>query len=105
RVHARRVHTSEPGSGSALVSTIIHDAQYTAEEYVGTRGWGHSTLHDALAFARRAEAEHVAPFHHDPAHNDAHLDAIAAEAADVWSARVGDPGGVFVARERDVLEL
>ena len=71
-------------SGLALArdaSLLIHDAQYTAEEYVGTRGWGHSTLHDALAFARRAEAEHVALFHHDPAHNDAHLDAIAAEAA------------------------
>jgi hypothetical protein len=30
---------------------------------------------------------------------------MAAEAADAWSPRVGDPGGVFVARERDVLEL
>jgi hypothetical protein len=29
---------------------------------------------------------------------------MAAEAADAWSPRVGDPGGVFVARERDVLE-
>jgi phosphoribosyl 1,2-cyclic phosphodiesterase len=95
-------------SGLALArnaSLLIHDAQYTAEEYVRTRAWGHSTLHDALAFARRAEAEQVALFHHDPAHDDAHLDAIAAEAADVWSARVGDRGGVSVARERDVLEL
>jgi phosphoribosyl 1,2-cyclic phosphodiesterase len=86
-------------------SLLIHDAQYTAEEYARTRGWGHSTVHDALAFARRAEAEHVALFHHDPAHEDARLDAIAAEAADAWSTSVGDPGGVFVARERDVLEL
>ena len=95
-------------SGLALArdaSLLIHDAQYTAEEYVGKRGWGHSTLHDALAFARRAEAEHVALFHHDPAHEDARLDAIAAEAADAWSTSVGDPGGVFVARERDVLDL
>jgi phosphoribosyl 1,2-cyclic phosphodiesterase len=95
-------------SGLALArnaSLLIHDAQYTAEEYVRTRGWGHSTLHDALAFARRAEAEQVALFHHDPAHDDIQLDAMAAEAADAWSSRVGDPGGVFVARERDVLEL
>ena len=95
-------------SGLALArnaSLLIHDAQYTAEEYVRTRGWGHSTLHDALAFARRAEAEQLALFHHDPAHDDARLDAMAAEAADAWSPRVGDPGGVFVARERDVLEL
>jgi phosphoribosyl 1,2-cyclic phosphodiesterase len=95
-------------SGLALArnaSLLIHDAQYTAEEYVRTRGWGHSTLHDALAFARRAEAEQVGLFHHDPAHDDARLDAMAAEAADAWSPRVGDPGGVFAARERDVLEL
>jgi pimeloyl-ACP methyl ester carboxylesterase len=95
-------------SGLALArnaSLLIHDAQYTAEEYVRTRGRGHSTLHDALAFARRAEAEQVALFHHDPAHDDARLDAMAAEAADAWSPRVGDPGGVFVARERDGLEL
>jgi phosphoribosyl 1,2-cyclic phosphodiesterase len=95
-------------SGLALArnaSLLIHDAQYTAEEYVRARGWGHTTLHDALAFARRAEAEQVALFHHDPAHDDARLDAMAAEAADAWSPRVGDPGGVFVARERDVLEL
>jgi len=98
----------ESVSGLALArnaSLLIHDAQYTAEEYVRTRGWGHSTLHDALAFARRAEAEQVALFHHDPAHDDNQLDAMAAEAADAWSPRVGDPGGVFVARERDVLEL
>lgn len=99
---------SDSISGLALArdaSLLIHDAQYTAEEYVRTRGWGHSTLHDALAFARRAEAEQVALFHHDPAHDDARLDARAAEAAGAWSPRVGDPGGVFVARERDVLEL
>src|SRR5439155_742319 len=44
-------------SGWALACTaslLIHDAQYTAEEYEGTRGWGHSTVHDALAFPRRA---------------------------------------------------
>jgi ribonuclease BN (tRNA processing enzyme) len=95
-------------SGLALArnaSLLIHDAQYTAEEYLRTRGWGHSTLHDALAFARRAEAEQLALFHHDPAHDDERLDAMAAEAADAWSPRVGDPGGVFVARERDVLDL
>jgi len=95
-------------SGWALACTaslLIHDAQYTAEEYEGTRGWGHSTVHDALAFARRVEAERVALFHHDPTHDDARLDAIAAEAAQAWSARAGDASAVFVSRERDVLEL
>src|SRR3954469_3599341 len=35
---------------------VIHDAQYTPDEYAGTRGWGHSTVGDAVAFARRCDA-------------------------------------------------
>ena len=41
----------------------------------------------------------MALFHHDPTHDDARLDAIGAQAADVY----GDT--VVVARERDVYEL
>jgi phosphoribosyl 1,2-cyclic phosphodiesterase len=82
-------------------SLLVHDGQYTPEEYVGTRGWGHSTVDDALAFARRAEADRLALFHHDPTHDDSRLDAIAAQAAEAWA---GD-GRALVARERDVFEL
>jgi phosphoribosyl 1,2-cyclic phosphodiesterase len=81
-------------------SLLVHDGQYTPEEYVGTRGWGHSTVDDALAFARRAEVERVALFHHDPTHDDARLDAIGAWAAETWGT-----DAAFVARERDVFEL
>ena len=82
-------------------SLLIHDGQYTPDEYVGTRGWGHSTVDDALAFARRAEARSLALFHHDPTHDDARLDAISAQAAETW----GEAETVCVARERDVFEL
>src|SRR4051794_33942317 len=82
-------------------SLLVHDGQYTTDEYVGTRGWGHSTVDDALVFARRAEAERVALFHHDPTHDDVRLDTIGVQAAETW-ARDGD---AFVARERDVYEL
>ena len=43
-------------------------------------GWGHSTIHDALAFAELAGVKHLVPFHHDPGREDAALEA-AIEAA------------------------
>jgi len=59
---------------------LLHDAQYTREEYPHHVGWGHSTIHDALAFARLAGVNHLVPFHHDPGREDAALEA-AIEAA------------------------
>jgi phosphoribosyl 1,2-cyclic phosphodiesterase len=34
-------------------SLLIHDGQYTEREYHAHRGWGHSSVPDALAFAHR----------------------------------------------------
>jgi phosphoribosyl 1,2-cyclic phosphodiesterase len=66
------------------VDLLVHDAQYTREEYPRHVGWGHSTIHDALAFARLAEVKHCVPFHHDPSHDDAGVDAaIAGAVADM----------------------
>jgi phosphoribosyl 1,2-cyclic phosphodiesterase len=48
------------------VDLLFHDAQYTREEYPRHVSWGHSTIHDALAFARLAGVKHLVPFHHDP---------------------------------------
>jgi ribonuclease BN (tRNA processing enzyme) len=62
------------------VDLLLHDAQYTREEYPRHVGWGHSTIHDALAFARLAGVKHLVPFHHDPGREDAALEA-AVEAA------------------------
>ena len=60
-------------SGHALArgaSLLIHDGQYTEDEYPAHRGWGHSSLPDALYFARRCEVERLLLFHHDPWHDD-----------------------------------
>jgi phosphoribosyl 1,2-cyclic phosphodiesterase len=66
------------------VDLLVHDAQYTQEEYPRHVGWGHSTMHDALVFARLAEVKHFVPFHHDPGRDDAALEAAVARAvADV----------------------
>ncbi len=53
---------------------LIHDTMYTAEEYPRYVGWGHSSLDDALAFARAAGVRRLVTFHHDPGHTDAELE-------------------------------
>jgi ribonuclease BN (tRNA processing enzyme) len=65
---------------AAGVDLLIHDAQFTDEEYASRIGWGHSTYRQAFEFARRAGAKEVVLFHHDPSHDDATLDRMLHEA-------------------------
>jgi ribonuclease BN (tRNA processing enzyme) len=60
---------------------LIHDAQYTDEEYEHHVGWGHSSVSHAIAFAELAGVRCLIPFHFDPDHEDQALDAIYATAA------------------------
>lgn len=53
---------------------LIHDAQYSPEQYVTRQGWGHSSIEHVLAFAQLTHAKHVLLFHHDPAHSDDDLE-------------------------------
>jgi phosphoribosyl 1,2-cyclic phosphodiesterase len=61
---------------AADVDLLIHDMQYTAAEYEGRVGWGHSRIEDAVGLARMARAKRLVTFHHDPAHDDAELDRM-----------------------------
>ena len=58
------------------VDLLIHDAQYTLEEYETHVGWGHSAIDHTLQLARMAGVGTLAPFHHDPSHSDDMLDQI-----------------------------
>jgi phosphoribosyl 1,2-cyclic phosphodiesterase len=72
-------------SGFALAydaSLLIHDSQYTDEEYAEHRGWGHSAVSDAVEFAARVGATRTLLFHHDPLHTDPQLDALHRTAAE-----------------------
>ncbi len=69
------------------VDLLIHDSQYTDEEYPSHIGWGHSTINQTMALAEAAGVGTLAAFHHDPSHNDVQLDRLfsaAIEAKD-WS--------------------
>lgn len=58
---------------------LIHDTQYTQDEYQNRVGFGHSSIHHAFQFAELTSVKHFAPFHHDPTHNDDTLDRIFAQ--------------------------
>ena len=60
---------------------LIHDAQYTPEEYHESKqGFGHSSFVTATEVANEAHIGKLVLFHHEPAHDDAQLDAMQAEA-------------------------
>jgi phosphoribosyl 1,2-cyclic phosphodiesterase len=84
---------------------LIHDCQYTDQEYAGHLGWGHCPISDALGFARRVAAKRLLLFHHDPLHSDEFLDGIGDEVADRWAALGGHPQAVELAAERMELEV
>jgi phosphoribosyl 1,2-cyclic phosphodiesterase len=89
-------------SGFRLASDadlLLHDGQYTREEYRTTIGWGHSCLDDSLRFARRAEAARTVLVHHDPAHDDRFLDEVSGWAAAEWGAVGGAAEGLSLASE------
>ena len=79
---------------------LIHDAQYTDEEYAHHLGWGHSPLSDALTFASRTRVRRLMLFHHDPLHTDEFLDAFCATATERWQELGGDAPAVELAMER-----
>ena len=57
---------------------LIHDSQYTDEEYKTNVGWGHSPLSEVLSLAKEGKVNRLALFHHDPDHFDEQIDIIVA---------------------------
>jgi phosphoribosyl 1,2-cyclic phosphodiesterase len=84
---------------------LIHDSQYTDDEYAAHLGWGHSSLSDALVLGQRTRAERLLLFHHDPLHSDDFLDTLAGEATTRWEDLGGRPDHVELATERREFEL
>lgn len=71
---------------------MIYDATFTDEEFPRFVGWGHSTWQEGVRLCDEAGVKRLIVFHHDPNHDDAFMDQVAAE---VERAR---PGSI-VARE------
>ena len=62
---------------------IIHDAQYTTEDYldpfVTKQGYGHSTFDMAVECRKQLKAKQLVFFHFDPSYNDEKLNQIKEE--------------------------
>jgi phosphoribosyl 1,2-cyclic phosphodiesterase len=61
------------------VDLLIHDAQYTVDEFPAKSTWGHCTPEFALHVAEEAGAHRLALFHHDPMHDDDMVDKMLAQ--------------------------
>jgi phosphoribosyl 1,2-cyclic phosphodiesterase len=62
---------------------LIHDAEYTEEEYTHTKGWGHSRYTDALRLALDAGVEQFGLFHHNQDRTDDDIDRIVGKCKDI----------------------
>jgi len=83
---------------------LIHDAQYTDEELNAHRGWGHSSISQAVALANAAGVKRLGLFHHDPDRTDAALDEIVAKRRGIEQSS-GSGLHVFAAAEGDTQEI
>jgi ribonuclease BN (tRNA processing enzyme) len=73
------------------VDLLVHDAQYTAEEFPRLHHFGHSAIDYAVALARVAGVGRLLAFHHAPTRADDELDALADRFASMATfAREGD---------------
>jgi len=80
------------------VDVLIHDAQYTSEEFPARADFGHSAIEYAIGLGRKAGAKSVMLFHHDPDRTDDDLDQIVASLN-------GTKPKVSAAAEGSVIEL
>jgi CheY-like chemotaxis protein/phosphoribosyl 1,2-cyclic phosphodiesterase len=83
---------------------VIHDAQYTLEEYPQKTGWGHTPAEWAVDYAVAAGVKRLALFHHDPLRSDDAIDRLV-EACRCRASAAGSPLDVFAAAEGQELHL
>jgi ribonuclease BN (tRNA processing enzyme) len=81
------------------VDLLIHDAQFTDEEFLCKCSWGHSTYTYARWVAETCRVKQLALFHHDPSRTDADLTRLTSELAATARMRV------FAAREGETVNV
>jgi len=84
---------------------LIHDCQYTDDEYPAHVGWGHSGMEDTLTFAHRVNAKRVLLFHHDPLHTDVMLERMESQAGKRWVELGHERKSIELAREGTEIEF
>lgn len=85
----------------AGIDCLIHDASYTDEELEARRGWGHSSISQALQLGLDAGVKKLVLFHHEPNRTDDELDIL----VDECQRKAGKSMIVIAAREGETLTL
>jgi phosphoribosyl 1,2-cyclic phosphodiesterase len=80
---------------------LIHDSQYTQEEYKSHVGWGHSSYQTAINNALKAGVKKLICFHHEPRRTDEELAALEAEFRQRYAS---EPLEIIMAREGMTIE-
>lgn len=62
---------------------LVHDAEYTPEEYRFKKGWGHSSYIDAINLALKAGVKKLGLFHHNQDRSDTEQDMIVEKCRDI----------------------
>jgi phosphoribosyl 1,2-cyclic phosphodiesterase len=62
---------------------LVHDAEYTEQEYKKTRSWGHSVYKDALQLALEARVKKFGLFHHNQERYDKGVDEMVEDCREV----------------------
>jgi len=97
-------YSASPGALELVegVDLLIHDAQYTQNEFKAKATWGHCTMDYAVWLASQAGVKKLALFHHDPSRRDDDLDVLLRCAIEAGSRKDVD---VIAASEGLVVEL
>jgi phosphoribosyl 1,2-cyclic phosphodiesterase len=84
------------------VDLLIHDAQYTIDEFVPRAHFGHSAVDYTVRLGIRAGVKKLLLFHHDPSHSDDMVDQILAHCQ---ALAAGADMQIEAAAEGSVLEV
>jgi phosphoribosyl 1,2-cyclic phosphodiesterase len=75
---------------SSNADFLIHDAEFTEEEYKRTKRWGHSVYKDALRLALEARVKMFGLFHHNQERTDAELEVIVKDCRGIIKSNKGN---------------
>jgi ribonuclease BN (tRNA processing enzyme) len=95
-------HSAAPGVWDLIrdADLLIHDSQYTLDEFPGKATWGHCTVDYAAWLASEAGVRTLALFHHDPTRCDAAVEALLDRARSLCA-----PHGVEVVAAREGMSI
>ncbi len=85
-------------------TVLVHDAQYTPEEYKNRVTWGHSPYDYTVNLGLKANVNQLILFHHDPMHDDEYLDTLHDDAQKIVK-ESGSDMDLLMAREGSIFEF